>query len=460
MIIEVMLNDLIVPVELKSKTIENTSEFERIWEFNTEDERFENPLITFKEQEHILQEIMHSFSGIKVNSATLETIINDFLKEELERKHEGIDDSDDSSDEAVQPYDPKKISIRTVVWSLSHVVELISKWKKIDLNPDFQREFIWDYKRKSRLIESLMLNIPIPAFYLAETKSGISQVVDGLQRLTTITEFLNNEFPLKYLEYLREQEGKYFETNGNQAGIDGEFQMNILQTQFTMNIIDSRSPIKVKYDVFRRINTGGKPLNNQEIRNCLASTETRIFINRLAESDIFKQATGYSIKPTRMEAQEFVLRFIAFWYFKIIKDTEWEYKGNMTEYLDNSIELLNSSKGEYFEIIENAFYRAMENAFYLFGEYSFRKCLPNDLLPKARKQLINKSLFTTLSITLSNYEPDVVKQKVSMKSFSDDLANLLNKNAEYLNVVSYKTNAKKSIDLALEYTNKLVEKLN
>lgn len=458
MIFEIKHNDSIAYIELTSKIVKD-ADGERHWELRTDDSRFENPLVSFIEKEHILFEITHTHSGLKLNNTALEGVINEFLKEELERKQDGFDDSDDSSSEDVQPYDPKQISIRSVVWSLSHVVELITKWKKIDLNPDFQREYIWDNKRKSRLIESLMLNIPIPAFYIAETKSGVSQVVDGLQRLTTIKEFLNNEFPLKYLEYLQDQDGRYFDTIGKQKGIDGEFKMNILQNQLTINIIDSRSPIKVKYDVFRRINTGGKPLNNQEIRNCLASNETRDFINRLAKSDLLREATGGSIKTTRMQAQELILRFVSFWYFKKLGKDEWEYKGNMREYLDNSVELLNSSNGEYFDVIENAFYRAMENASYVFGEYSFRKCLPDDLLPGARKQFINKLLFITLSITLSDYEPAKIKEKIEASSLANDLANLLSQNDNFLNAVSYKTNDRKSIEIAFKYVNKLVEKL-
>ncbi|MGB1241985.1 MAG: hypothetical protein ACPG49_05660 [Chitinophagales bacterium] len=213
----------------------------------------------------------------------------------------------------------------------------------------------------------------------------------------------------------------------------------------------------MKYDVFRRVNTGGKPLNNQEIRNCLADSEPRNLLNELANSDEFIMATNGSVRTTRMQAQELVLRFISFWHERILKEENWTYKGSMTEFLDNAIELLNESKGKHHEKIRKAFSRGMKNAYHLFGEYTFRKCVLEDFAPDARKRLINKSLFTTWSVVLSQYDTSYIKSKTEFKTFAKKLAERLEKDRDYFDKVSYKTNDKESLKVAFGVTEELIK---
>lgn len=418
--------------------------------------------LVFTEDSFLLQAIEERPQDLATKEDVLVELVNELLREEYEKRQEGFDESDEGTDAEVQPYDPDKISIRNERWSLSHVFEMINKYNYIDLNPDFQRNFVWDKVRRSQLIESLMLRIPVPAFYLSETKEGKFQVVDGLQRLTTIRDFMENDFRLKGLEYLTEQEGKYFkdEEGTKKKGIEGGFVMTINLTQINVNIIEAKSPAKVKYDVFRRVNTGGKPLNNQEIRNCLADNHTRNLINHLAQSRVFRIATGGSVKTTRMQAQELCLRFIGFYLYVVDKREKWIYKGNMTEYLDDKIELLNKSAEEDSKMLKEAFENSMKNAAYLFGQYAFRKCLLKDLESGARRQLINKSLFTTWSVMLAPYPHDYVKEQVEAGSFAHVLAERLEANQAYLTAVSYKTNDKIYVNKAFEETfNIIKEKL-
>ncbi|MGB0931299.1 MAG: hypothetical protein ACPGVB_11010, partial [Chitinophagales bacterium] len=202
---------------------------------------------------------------------------------------------------------------------------------------------------------------------------------------------------------------------------------------------------------------GGKPLNNQEIRNCLVDTKTRNLLNELASSEEFIMATGGSVKTTRMQAQELVLRFIGFWHECILEEEDWAYKGSMTEFLDNAIELLNESKGKHYEKIGKAFSRSMKNAYYLFGEYAFRKCVLEDLAPDARKRFINKSLFTTWSVVLSQYDTSYFRSKTEFKAFAKKLAERLEKDRDYFDKVSYKTNDKESLKVAFKVTEELVK---
>jgi hypothetical protein len=393
--------------------------------------------------------------NITTDIENIKSQINSNLLLRLENEQNGLENTEAESQSEVIPYDPKKIKIRNENWSIKYIFELIYEYKDVDLSPDFQREFVWDSKRKSRLIESLMLGIPIPAFYLSENEGGKLSVVDGLQRLTVISSFLKNEFSLKYLEYLADDcTGLFFSTNEKKKGLDFEYVKRILQTQINVNIIESTSPLKVKYDVFRRINTGGKPLNNQEIRNCLSEPYTRTLLNDLGTSPEFINATGGSIKTTRMDAQELVLRFIGFYYIYFIKDviidseSKLEYKGDMQTFLDDCIGKLNKERGKYHVKISDGFKNSMQNAHYLFGKFSFRKCLPHHLKPNAHKQLINKSLFTTWSVILSNISNVEIRESRSQNSLTIILAEELNSDNNYFKVVSLNTNNKAFLETA------------
>ncbi len=458
MFLDIKVSDKILGIEFKTEEIRELSDYSREWHMVSNGDSKEQLKLSFKDEGFTFSEITQKPQGLKTEGETLIDLINEFLRQEFEKHQSGIDISDEGhSDEEMQPYDPKKISIRSERWSLPHVYSLIKDYGDIELNPDFQRNFVWDRRRRSRLIESLMLRIPIPAFYLSETGKGKYQVVDGLQRLTTITDFLSNRFVLKNLEYLIEQEGRCFENSQDYKGIDSEFLKAIKLTQLNVNIIEASSPSKVKFDVFRRVNTGGKPLNNQEIRNCLAEKKTRELINILANSEEFKKATDNSVRTTRMQAQELVLRFIAFYHFYEKGSASWEYRGNMTEYLDQSIVLLNSGNSLNQEIVIHDFINSMKNCYHLFGEFAFRKCLPEHLKKGARRQLINKSLFTTWSVLLSKIDHNLIKSNFKRKKLIHPLANELKLDEDYYDAISYRTNDRAPLSLAFQTTQKLIE---
>lgn len=251
--------------------------------------------------------------------------------------------------------------------------------------------------------------------------------------------------------------------NSKKERLPFEYVRRINETQINVNIIEASSPLKVKYDVFRRINTGGKHLNNQEIRNSLADKHTSDLINELAKSRQFKTATTNSVTTIRMDAQELVLRFIGFYYLEILKDLNLlnnetlEYKGNMRAFLDACVGKLNLDNGKYHKKIKEAFYDAMENATYLFGKYAFRKTLPKDLDVDARRPLINKSLFTTWSVELSKFKPEIIKNHNENGCFSQYLAQRLESNSNFWAVVSYTTNDKNALEEAFKTTRDLIK---
>ena len=360
----------------------------------------------------------------------------------------GIEVTEEAVDGPLEPfpYDPEFIRVDTKPFNISLVYDMI-KDGDINLSPDFQRQFVWtDLGARSRLIESIMLRIPLPVFYLAQDHEGRLQVVDGLQRLTVIKQFLDNELRLRDLEYLKDEEGKVFRHDDSSRCIDQRFRKRIMQTQIMMNIIDPQTPADVKFDIFKRINQGGRPLNAQEIRNCMSSPETRHLLHSLSRSPDFLEATCSSVGTVRMQDQEIALRFAAFRLADL--ERQAPYPGNMERFLDQTIETLNRDY-RLFDQLVPAFERGMRNSAHLFGAFAFRKCSPQDLVPGARRRLVNNSLFTTWSVVLAERNEEEV-QAVEAESFAGIVARELHRDADYYDSVSNGTNDRRRLRYAFE----------
>ena len=393
-------------------------------------------------------------------SAKDDVIISQFIEQYqdiIETESSGISADDDSltSDiEDIQPYDPELIRVDTKPFSLKQVYELMEDGD-IDLSTDFQRHFVWkEAQKKSRLIESIMLRIPLPVFYLSQDKVGKFQVVDGLQRLTVINQFLNNKFKLHDLEYLKECEGSYY--NSGHKVLDPKYIRRITQTQLVINIIDPQTPNRVKFEIFKRLNQGGKPLRPQEIRNCMASTLVRDLINEMANSNEFLVATDNSVNPIRMEDQELVLRYVGFYYSEFIPGRNHKYTGYMESFLDETLNILNNADSAHITRIRVGFTNAMLNSKYLFGYYAFRKCLHEHLTHTAKKQLINKSLFTAWSVVLSEYDHEFIKNKLPEHCLNLPLADRIEDDGAYYDALSFGTNDLYRIQKSFEVANELL----
>jgi hypothetical protein len=182
----------------------------------------------------------------------------------------------------------------------------------------------------------------------------------------------------------------------------------------------------------------------------------------MAKSAIFQEATDKSVTTTRMNAQELVMRFIGFWYNKILKSGDLNYQGDMQFFLDELVDKLNKDNGKYHQFLERDFEQAMRNAHHLFGKYAFRKCLLKDLKPGANRQLINKSLFTTWSVSFCSLNPQVVAQTMLPGAFAQLLAQELERpktagEMSYYESVTIGTNDKPSLDFAFTTTENLIK---
>ena len=340
-------------------------------------------------------------------------------KQELSENGSAVGVESDDDDEAIlEPFNPDSISIEQKVVPMDTLIRRLRQGS-IHLSPDFQRNEVWDTTRRSRLVESLMLKVPLPMFYVAADENGKWEVVDGLQRLSTIRDFIIGDkdgvhLALKNLEFLGEKfNGKTYlaieKDQNNQRLIN-----SILETEMRFTVINPGTPEAVKRNIFKRINTGGMPLTSQEIRHALYQGKSSQLLSELAGCTEFNKAVGSKINDTRMAARELILRFISFLIFE-----RNNYKSNMDSWLSNTMRTINampeldekslskifkderpniilSSVGE----IKTKFKIAMMRSNALFDGHAFRKSLPGD----SRKTPINKSLFEVWANILASID--------------------------------------------------------
>lgn len=199
----------------------------------------------------------------------------------------------------IRPFDPSKIDIDMKTMELSSIIERL-EYNEINMNTDFQRKSgLWTDVQKSQLIESLLLRIPIPAFYFDGGIKDNWLIIDGLQRITASKKFvIDGDLRLSGLEFFHDLEGmKYTE-------LPRTFIRRIKETNIVAYIVKGGTPANVKYHIFKRINTGGLELKPQEIRHALYQGPATDLCKKFAKFSEFQMATTYSIKDDRMMVQK------------------------------------------------------------------------------------------------------------------------------------------------------------
>jgi Protein of unknown function DUF262 len=333
-----------------------------------------------------------------------------YTEQQIDEFPEEIDlnpGTDPDEDEGItQPFDPALIRVQTRAMTIDLLLDRI-RHDELELAPDFQRKGgIWNNRAKSRLIESILIRIPLPAFYLDATDEDKWIVIDGLQRLTVLNLFIIEKqsgkiLKLSDLEFLTQLNGKTFDE------LPRNFQRRITETQVTVYLIEKGTPPEVKFNIFKRINTGGLPLSSQEIRHALNQGKSTRFLEKLTNFPEFKTATPRSISSQRMTDREFVLRFLA---FTIIPYTE--YKAiEFDSFLSNVMADINKMNDQELNDLEIRFRRSMQAAFDIFGNDAFRK---RDRVDASRSP-INKALFESWSVNLSKLTNEQLHSLVDCK---------------------------------------------
>lgn len=268
-----------------------------------------------------------------------------------------------STEEITKPFNPNEIDVDISTVNLGSLIDQLEN-DEIDLQPDFQRVTdVWDNVKKSRLIESILLGLPLPSFYFSE--DPVSQklsIIDGLQRICAIRDFvLEKENPLKLegLQFLKNFDGFTF------SQLARPEVKRIKSLKITMNTLRKGTPLDVKYIIFQRVNTAGVPLTPQEMRHALNQGPAAIFIKELADMESFKKATNYSVESKRMQDRDFVNRFIAFFI------GYQDYMGDLDMFLNDKMGELNKMTSEQRDDIRVSFDKAMKCCYEIFKKIHF-----------------------------------------------------------------------------------------
>jgi hypothetical protein len=268
---------------------------------------------------------------------------------------------------------------------LRQVIGLVKEERWLNLRPEYQRRLVWDDKKKSRFIESLLMNIPVPPIFLYEIDLNRYEVMDGQQRLNTIIEFYENNLTLKGLETWSVLNGRTYAKCPPriQRGLDRRrISANVLLAE---NISDAAQADFIRRTVFERLNTGGQPLNHQELRNSLYSGSLNDLLIELAGGRLFDRIWG--IPPyqdhyrkedgyidvalasnklfRRMKDCEIVLRFFAF------RDLA-RIRGSVRSVLDNYMKRHKDAEPTQIKELRDAFSDCLKISHTVFGSQTFR----------------------------------------------------------------------------------------
>lgn len=407
-------------------------------------------------------ESLQYISQGRTDSDSSESTTTVAQKSSSETDDDGLEPEDDRDSEIEVPFDPTKIDIIAKPMTISSLEDRLDN-NELDLTPDFQRQAnVWDVKRKARLIESILLKIPLPSFYFSEDSDGGYAVVDGLQRLCAVFHFKNvtllntstganlGPLRLKGLQYLKELEGKTF------ADLDRKFQRRISELEITANIIRANTPSAVKFNVFARLNQGGMPLNAQEIRNAIFPGNWRNELRRLAESEQFINATDGKVQTSRQQDMELVLRFIALWQLT----PPFRRPGNQTldEFLNATVEQILCKWGpDKWKLAGEAFHHAIDAACLIRGKHAFRKSAG-----ALQRKPINRGLFEAELIAFGNLDANTLSHVVANKTkLEDGFLSALSQDRDLIQSLLYGTGSAESSNARISALNRIVaESLN
>ena len=351
----------------------------------------------------------------------------------VEDEIEGLEDNED---EAWKDYPIDTLLIRNESRTVYDVLRRIKQDNYI-MDPDFQRDFVWPEDKQSKLIESVLMRVPLPVFYLAEDDQGRMVVVDGLQRLSTFKRFVDGELCLS-LPGQDELHNKRF------GDLSPKLQNRVEDCNLIFYIMDAKVPDRARLDIFERVN-GGVPLTRQQMRNSLYMGKATRFLKEESRTDIFLKATGRSLNKEAMRDREFVNRFCAFQLLGFNK-----YKGNMDDFLAQVLRKMNGLDTKTMVHLSLEFRRGLTNNFKIFGRQAFRRHSQE----QERRGVLNISLWDVMSTGLSRYPEGVVE------AHADALKNkfyLLMEDEKFISSITYGPSNTRQIRYRFRIANAMLE---
>jgi hypothetical protein len=268
------------------------------------------------------------------------------------------------------------------------------------LDPLFQRREVWEDARSAKLIESLMLEVPLPMFYLAEGSDGKEEVIDGQQRLKACFRFLDNEYPLKGLRALPDLNGKHF------RDLDKPMQKLVRDSAIRTIVFKKESDDNLRFEIFERLNTGAVPLNRQELRNCVYRGPYNKLLTSMAADPDYMWLMGLKAPEKRMRDVEYVLRFSAFHHSTYLK-----YKPPIARFLDEDMRKHQQATKEQQEELRTAFKTAVTLVRSLLGANAFRRFYrgsEGDRNGRWEPKKFNASLYDVLMVSFADKDKNQV----------------------------------------------------
>ncbi len=303
------------------------------------------------------------------------------------------------------------------------------------LDPIFQRRKVWDEARSSRLIESAMLEVPLPIFYFAESHDGTREVIDGQQRLTAFFRFLNNELPLRGLKALPHLNGKRYKD------LEKLTQKLVRDCAIRTIVFKKESDDNLRFEIFERLNTGSVPLNHQELRNCIYRGSYNDLLHELSRNPDYTWLMRLKKPEKRMKDVEYVLRFAAFYH-----NTYLNYKPSMARFLNEEMRMRQQLKGKDAEELREAFKKAVALSRSLFGANAFKRYYRgNETNPEGRwePKKFNASLYDILTYSMSRADKNQVM--ANLDSIREALIVLMSEDDEFIEAIELSTSSVKMV---------------
>ncbi len=317
------------------------------------------------------------------------------------------------------------------------ITALHTRYKSGDLvlDPLFQRRKVWDDPRSSRLIESLLLEVPLPVFYLAEGHDGTEEVIDGQQRLSAFFRFLDNEYQLRGLRALPHLNGLYFKE------LDKPLQKLARDSSIRTITFKKESDEGLRFEIFERLNTGAVPLNGQELRNCVyRGPYNKLLIDLSGDGD-YRFLMGLKGPEKRMRDVEYVLRLAAFFHATYLK-----YKPPMVRFLDEDMRKYQNAGKAELEELRVAFKTSVALVRSLLGQNAFRRFYRGtEKSPNGHwePKKFNASLFDILMWSLAGRDKNQVM--ANLDSIREALIVLMTEDQDFIDSIELSTSSAKMV---------------
>ena len=343
--------------------------------------------------------------------------------------------------EKTLPFDVNSIKVSNKVISLESLIKRL-KYDEIDLTPEFQRNpDLWNRTKMSRLIESIILRLPLPIFYFDVSDNSKWVVIDGLQRLSTLKKFIiDKKLTLGNLEFLVQLNGKKYDN------LDRSMQRVIEETQINTYQIEPQTPKEVRYSIFNRINTGGLILNPQEIRQALNQKNRGI--------EYLKEIV--KIKTQRMLDRELVLRYFA---FRLVSYEDFYKQGiGLSKFLDNTMEKIDSEDFNE-QIFEGLKLELLESLKFLIKIFEIDTLFNKKIADKTKTATLNRSLFEVWTVLVSMQNDEEKRKILEKKELLKEKYKKLLQDQEFNDSITKGTNDKKAVYNRFKRLESLLEEI-